>query len=609
MATADQPSPQQPAPQPPGSPPASTPPAWLPHTAWVAGAFCLLIGLVLLGQHFRARSADPWKSPALTELHNALRAAPKDEAVKERIRALDLESRQRYFRHLAATRTGGWLLLAAAVAFFATARATVAARAQPHFPRLVPDAAERQARTLSAARTAGLATAALAILVLASLALSRPTPLPPDIEDIDEFLARLAGSEDDGVGPPPSQDEVGRNWPRFLGPTGNAFTTNSALPLDWDIAAAKNLLWKSPLPDPGFNSPLVWSNHVFLSGGDSTQRVVCAFDLGSGALLWRTPITNVPGSPAQLPKVPASTGFAASTMATDGRRAFAIFASGDLAALRFDGKIAWSRNLGLPKNQYGHAASLALWQARLIVQLDQGEAEQARSRLYAFDPATGRTLWEKTRPTPESWASPVIAPTPNPFIVTLGGQWAIAYALKDGTELWRADVLIGEVAPSPIFVNGLVLVPSPNDKLVAIRPDGQGDVTKTHIAWTAEDNLPDITSPVSNGELVFIVSTPGMLTCYELKSGKKLWDQDLGFEVNASPAIAGPHLLVLGKTGAALIALAAPEFKALARRELGEPVFASPALVQNRVVIRTATSLLCLGPATQAAAAAAPPQP
>jgi outer membrane protein assembly factor BamB len=586
-----------PSPEPTAPAPAN-PPAWLPRTTWIAGAFCLILAAILLAQHFRSRADDPWKSPALAKLREDLRAAPKDESLKSNIRALDLRLRQRFFQHLEATRTGAWLLLAAATAFFATARALAAARAKPHLPRPIPDAAEVRARTLQSTRIAVLAAAACAAFALGTLAFSRPSPLPASSADVDKFLAKLTGGGDETAPAPATPAEFNLNWPRFLGPNGNAFTTNSSLPLAWDITNRTGLLWKTPLPTHGFNSPIVWSNRVFLSGGDSTQRVVCAFDLGSGALLWRQPAVNVPGSPPQLPKIPESTGFAAATMATDGRRAFAIFANGDLVAFRFDGKLAWAKNLGLPKNQYGHAASLAITPDHLVVQLDQDEAEHARSRLYAFDPATGRLIWEKTRTIPESWSSPIITPTPNPQIVALGGQWVIAYALKDGAELWRADILVGEIAPSPIFADGLVIVPSPNDKLVALRPDGQGDVTKSHAAWTAEDNVPDISSPVSNGQLVFIASTPGMLTCYDHKSGKKLWEHELGFEVNASPAIAGPHLLVLGKTGDALIALAAPEFKPVARLHLGEPVFASPALVQNRLIIRTAASLLCLGPAT-----------
>lgn len=577
---------------------ARNPAAWLTRAVRVTGAFALFMALALLVQHFLSRSADPWKSPALAKLHETLRAAPKDDGIKEQIRTLDLRLRQRYFRHLDATRTGAWLLLATAAAFFAGARVVTAVRARPHFPRPEVDPAARQTRAVAGARVAVLIAASLFGLGLAGLTLTRSTPLPQETDAIDKFLAKLAGAEDESAAAPPDPAEFLANWPRFLGPTGNAFTTNSALPLFWDIGTGSNVVWKTAIPTTGFNSPIVWSNRVFLSGGDSTQRVVCAFDLASGALLWRQPVVNVPGSPTQLPKIPESTGFAAPTMATDGRRAFAIFANGDLVAFRFDGALAWARNLGLPKNHYGHATSLALWQTHLVVQFDQGDAEQGQSRLYAFDCATGRPLWERTRPVGESWSSPIVIATTPPQIVALGGQWAIGYGLGDGAELWRADLLVGEVAPSPIFVNGLVMVPSPTDKLVALRPDGKGDVTKTHVVWTAEDNLPDIGSPASNGALVFIVNTSGVLTCYDAKTGKKQWEHELEFEVNASPAIAGPHLLVLGRTGAAVIAeAAATEFKPVARLELGEPVYASPALVQNRLVVRTARTLLCLGPA------------
>src|SRR5262249_12527650 len=152
----------------------------------------------------------------------------------------------------------------------------------------------------------------------------------------------------------------------------------------------------------------------------------------------------------------------------------------------------------------------------LIVQLDQGETDERKSKLYAFNGATGAILWQRQRSVPNSWATPiVITAASKSQIITLGVPWVISYFAADGTELWRAEALGGEVTPSPIFASGLVCVASPNEKLLAIRPDGQGDVTKSHVAWSSEENVPDITSPASNGELAFALSTPGTLTCYD----------------------------------------------------------------------------------------------
>ena len=160
--------------------------------------------------------------------------------------------------------------------------------------------------------------------------------------------------------------------------------------------------------------------------------------------------------------------------------------------------------------------------------------------------ASGRVLWERSRPVPASWATPIVVEAAGKTqIITLANPWVIAYALADGNELWRAQLLENEVVPSPVFAGGLVLVINPGAKLMALRPDGAGDVTKTRVAWADEENVPDIASPASNGELVFTVTSGGMVTCFEAGDGKKIWETNLDTEVQASPGIMGDRLFIL----------------------------------------------------------------
>ena len=249
------------------------------------------------------------------------------------------------------------------------------------------------------------------------------------------------------------------------------------------------------------------------------------------------------------------------------------------------------------KNAYGHATALATWQDRLIVQLDQGEPDEGKSKLYALDGRTGRVVWERPRKVGGSWASPIVIEAAGKGqIVVLAAQWVIAYAAKDGAELWRVEGLNGEITPSPAFAGGLVFVASPSEKLLAIRPDGSGDVTKTHLAWTNEDNVPDVTSPASNGDLVFALTTAGMLTCYDAKDGKKLWEHDFEMECHASPALSGNRIYLLGQKGTAVVVEAARQFKELFRAEMGDGFHASPAFAQDRIFLRGVTNVWCLGP-------------
>jgi len=393
----------------------------------------------------------------------------------------------------------------------------------------------------------------------------------------------------------PSAAEFQANWPRFRGPDGGGVSAQGGAPLTCDVKTGANIGWSVSVPAAGYSSPVVWGDRVFLSGGDEAKREVMCFDASSGKLLWEGAVPKTAGSPDDAPEVPEQCGMAAATMATDGRRVYAMFANGDLAAFDFEGKLAWSKFLGFPKNQYGHAASLLTWQDRVIVQFDQGNPEDNLSKLYAFDGATGAIVWQQPRPVGESWATPITFEAAGKSqILTLAVPWVIAYAAKDGAEIWRADCLDGEVTPSPIFAGGALFVVSPSNKLQIIRPDGLGDVTKTHLGWGAEDNIPDVTSPVSNGELVFVLDSTGILTCYDAKDGGKQWDHDFKEECHASPSLVGDRLYLITQKGALIVVEAAREFKELGRSALGEQVFASPAFVRNRIFVRGLKHLICI---------------
>jgi outer membrane protein assembly factor BamB len=298
----------------------------------------------------------------------------------------------------------------------------------------------------------------------------------------------------------------------------------------------------------------------------------------------------------ELPEAPEFTGYAACTPATDGTRVFASFGSGELVALDFNGNVVWMRQFGPLVNMYGHSTSLLVWQDRLIVLVDQGEAEAGKSRLYALDTATGREVWQQRRPVGASWATPItIEHAGRTQLITLGDPWLIAYDVERGAELWRADCLGADVAPSPVFAGGYVLAVSPHRHLAAVRPDGQDDVTQTHIAWESPDGSTDITSPVCAGDLVFSVSTEGLLTCLDIATGKLVWEKDLEGQMNASPTLVGDRLYFISLKGQSLVLAAAREHQELARGDLGEPVFASPAFVGERVFVRGTKNLFCLG--------------
>ena len=166
---------------------------------------------------------------------------------------------------------------------------------------------------------------------------------------------------------------------------------------EWDAASGKNIRWKTAVPLPGNNSPVVWNGRVFLTGADEGHRAIYGFDADSGKLLWQTEIPETPESAGKIPKPTKDTGFAAPTAVVNDHGVYAMFANGDLAACDRDGKLLWTRGFGIPENIYGHGASLAIDGDHIILQLDQSEAKKGLSRLYAISTADGSTVWETPR--------------------------------------------------------------------------------------------------------------------------------------------------------------------------------------------------------------------
>lgn len=384
------------------------------------------------------------------------------------------------------------------------------------------------------------------------------------------------------------------NWPRFRGPEGTGVAADRKPPMAWDGARGEGVLWKTAIPLPGKNSPIVWGKRVFLSGADASKREVYAFDLDTGTLVWRTSIPVPAG--VTVPKVQADTGYAPSTLATDGARVCAVFVTGDVACLNMNGKLLWSRSLGPLENPYGHAASLAIYGSGLIVQLDQGHGDDGKSSLMALDLVSGKTVWQIKRDMGSSWSTPIVINAGGQEqLITTASPRVVAYDPHNGAELWRAEVLGGEVAVSPVFGGGHVLVANQGSNSAAIRPDGRGDVTKSGVAWTAGDGLPDIVSPLVYDGLMLLVATEGWLTCVDIKTGKPVWDGDIAETVRSSPVLAGGRIYLTAVNGTTFILETGRTFKVLAKCPLGEEVNATPAYVGSRIVIRGEKHLYCIG--------------
>ncbi len=570
-------------------------------SAIVAGLFAIVVLTLIVRNYVPGETVNTQQEEEMEALKIEFQARPDDEQLLGRIRELDLKFRQERLRRLDFSRLGSYLLLGSVAVLLIGLKYAVAFKKKLPAPQFHPDRRQEQVREATWARWA--VTGGFVMLIAAGLYLAGR----PRIELPKPEMAAASY---------PSTEEIKKNWPYFRGPGGAGVSAYTNISDNWNGKTDQGILWKSKVRLEGFNSPIVWGDRVFLSGADPNEREVYCFDALSGELLWTGGVKHTPqkGDEPLEAEMLRDTSFAAPTLATDGRRVYAIFATGDIACFDFNGREIWSRNLGIPENAYGYASSLAMYRNLLLIQYDQAGAEDNKSKMIALHAFSGQTAWETKRPLPNSWTSPIVA---GHQIITVGDPWVIAYNPANGTELWRAKCMGGEVAPSPIYAGGYVFAIEPYAKLVAIRPDGKGDVTKTHIDWVGEDYIPDICSPVSNGELIFLLTTEGMLTCYnvteekdanvpestEEDKGKLLapatktivWEKDLETYFRASPSIVGDRLYLMSEKGVMFIIKIGAEYQELAKCELGEKSYASPAFADGRIYIRGLENLYCIG--------------
>jgi outer membrane protein assembly factor BamB len=590
-------------------------------TAAVAGVLMLVVGSLLAYDYSRRQSRDPLDSATFIALKNSLAQQPTNEEMKTQIRTIDRDYRVRYFRHKTFAEVGAMLMLISAAIFLVAGKTAVTLHRRLPEPQPLLSLEDAETKWTRYARwgVAGLAVIFAGGAIALSLA-SR-SPLSESEEDLAAMLgdskpavaANIPVEKSGGAAKPAtenpttkahpeptvSDEDFAKSWPNFRGPGGRGISAFENIPTEWNAAEGKekNLRWKTAVPLPGNGSPVVWKGKVFLSGADEKRHEVYCFAADSGKLLWTKPVPGTPQSTAAPPKVMPETGFAAPTPATDGRRVFAIFANGDLAAFDFEGNLAWSKSLGMPNSSYGFASSPTTYKNLLIVQWDQCDEKNPKSKLFAFDSATGKQVWKADRNVTRSWASPIVIRVGDrDEIVTAASPLVIAYDPKDGKEIWRVECLKNDVGPSPAFAAGKVFMANDGTYLAAIPADVQGNATDK-ILWKGEDGKPDTCSVLANEKYVLLMDANGILTCYDSEKGEKLWEDDAFDNVfSSSPSLMGNRVFLFGKEGKAWVIEPGKEkSEHVAENELGEECVTSPAFQDGCFYIRGKEHLFCFG--------------
>ncbi len=554
-------------------------------SAIVSAVFVGVIAVLLAVQTYHLKGTDSRRTAKLEMLRRQYQSAPADEALAGEIRDFDARLRRDQFARLQFVKRGVVLLTASLAVLVGTLYWLGSfARRLPH-PEPPGDLSPQQVARAMQTRTA--VTLTLVIMGAAGLYMAMRTSEPPAAAP----AAEEAAAAQEPAAPPPafaSWQQMQRNWPVFRGPEGAGICRFEKIPTEWDGPSGKNIRWKTAIPLPGHNSPIVWEDRIFLTGASEDSRQVYCFDADTGSLLWTgtVPISSSPDREDMY--IMEDTGYAASTAAVNGAYVAAIFADGQVGCFDLEGRRQWVRSLGVPNSAYGYASSLAAWEDKLIIQFDQ-DYEPGRSKLMALDFAAGTTVWQTDRPVPNSWTTPTVVRLGDRMqILTSGSPWVIGYDPANGSELWRVECLGGDVAPTQIVAGGRVLVIEPYTKLAAVDP------AAGQVLWEAGGSLPDICSPLSDGRLVWTLSSEGTLSGYDIIDGSRLYAEELDGFFMASPSLIGDMLMLVGMKGRTLWIRAGRAFEMISECELGEEIFASPAFHPGRIYLRGTNHLYCI---------------
>jgi outer membrane protein assembly factor BamB len=325
-----------------------------------------------------------------------------------------------------------------------------------------------------------------------------------------------------------------------------------------------------------------------------TLKLLCV-DLDSGKILWDKTVYEGTVYDNRHKK----NTYASATPVTDGKFVYISFEAEGIYCYDFDGKRIWKTSLGkIAKGGMGPGTSPVLYENLLILQADQEYGEG--SFIAAVDKKNGKEVWRIERDQRRSWATPLLIKTgQRTELVTSGPNKIISYDPATGRELWRAPGVISNPIPSPVTGQGLVFVTAGSDakRAFAIRLGGSGDLAgTTNVVWSYEKGTAYVPSPILYNEYLYLITDAGAITCLEAATGKVIYQTRIPMAASftASPVAFEGKIMFVSEDGDSFILKAGPVPEILNANGLGEPVYASPAIVAGRILIRAQSNLYCI---------------
>ena len=419
-----------------------------------------------------------------------------------------------------------------------------------------------------------------------------------------------------------------RDWPSFRGPNA-AGTAAGKPPLEWDVPAGENVLWKRAVPGRAHSSPIVWGDRLFVTTAvaaepegdfraglygdvDSVEIKteygwrLYALDKKSGELVWERVAHE--GKPRSSHHVKATQ--ANPTPVTDGKHVVAVMGSEGIYCYDFDGNLEWKRDLGVldvgwfydASYQWGHSSSPVIHGDTVFVQIDR----HGDPFIAAYALADGKELWRTPRDNMPSWGTPtLLGAGEGAELVTNGTSKVRAYDPATGKELWslgpNSEVTVG----TPVTAHGMVYVTGgypPVQPIYAVKPGGRGDLSPEdgeHVAWSHDNGGTYMPTPLVYGDHLYTLSNSGVLTSYDAKTGERVYRDRAagrgGVAFTASPVAAAGRLYLASESDGVFVIRAGARFERLAENQVGEVVMATPAISEDVIYLRSLEHVIAVG--------------
>jgi outer membrane protein assembly factor BamB len=390
---------------------------------------------------------------------------------------------------------------------------------------------------------------------------------------------------------------AGETWPEFRGPTADGHSDATGLPVRW--SDTENVVWKTRIHDKGWSSPVVWGDQIWITTAraDGKELFGICVDRRTGAILHDLKLFDV----AKPLFCPPLNSYASPTPVIEAGRVYLSFGSyGTVCLDTGTAKPIWVRR-DLPCDHWRAPGSSPILRGDLLYLTFDGYDHQY---VFALDKTTGKTVWKKDRnidygtdngDLKKAFSTPALVDFEGrQQLISPSAVATIAYAPRTGEELWKVYHGGMNAAARPLFGHNKVFICTGDggtSKLLAVRPDGNGDLTKTHVDWRSNKAIPSRCSLLLVGDLLYMVNESGLATCLEAETGQQVWQQRLGGEYSASPLYADGRMYWFSVGGASPVLEPGRTCKVLAVNQLDDGCMASPAVADKALFVRTRTHL------------------